>query len=373
MAAYTQCLRCAGAPRRPAGGSGLSLPFLLGMPLSMTPGSSIIDSPELRCRHGLRRVLRLGTPNSPAIRFTRARISGLPDSRICYGLPSCSPPVRIRPICSAPEGFYFQASNGSVALPVAGYDYNSDWTPLLAGLSPAEMAASLAAPEPSGPNSGTRLPPWVFDGEAFPFLRFAVCAPARVTRLPGSESGACFAGSHSPWPPPLAPPAPRPVARLCSSASQLLWQSLTSRDRASSATAPRLPDADRRRLPNGRSRDLPVPAQRASAHARFFDHAGSTRRSRWRACSCCLPYSKQRRHPDLGFRGSMAGLCPPLPTLRRRPRGRQRTARGRCRSLLLHRSGLAPPTPCRSPGALRVLHAQPRSRSRRCAETWMAW
>jgi hypothetical protein len=28
-----------------------------------------------------------------------------------------------------------------------------------------------------------------------------------------------------------------------------------------------------------------------------------------------------------------------------------RTARGRCGSLLLHRSGLAPPTPCRSPGA----------------------
>ena len=49
---------------------------------------------------------------------------------------------------SAPEGFYFQASNGSVALPVAGYDYNSVWTPLLAGLSPAGMAASLAAPDP---------------------------------------------------------------------------------------------------------------------------------------------------------------------------------------------------------------------------------
>src|SRR6195256_2575925 len=31
---------------------------------------------------------------------------------------------------------------------VAGYDYNSDWTPLLAGLSPAGMAASLAAPDP---------------------------------------------------------------------------------------------------------------------------------------------------------------------------------------------------------------------------------
>src|SRR5438874_6252561 len=60
---------------------------------------------------------------------------------------------------------------------------------------------------------------------------------------PGSESGACFAGSHSPWPPPLAPPAPLPVARLCSSASQLLLRSLTSHVRSSSATAPRLPDA----------------------------------------------------------------------------------------------------------------------------------
>src|SRR5215470_9511378 len=48
----------------------------------------------------------------------------------------------------------------------------------------------------------------------------------------------------------------------------------------------------------------------------------------------------------------MAGLYAPLPTLRRRPRGRLRTARGRCGLLLLHRSRLAPPTPCRSPGAL---------------------
>src|SRR5262249_41114698 len=32
--------------------------------------------------------------------------------------------------------------------PVAGYNYSSDWTPLLTGLSPARMAASLAAPAP---------------------------------------------------------------------------------------------------------------------------------------------------------------------------------------------------------------------------------
>jgi hypothetical protein len=51
------------------------------------------------------------------------------------------------------------------------------------------------------------------------------------------------------------------------------------------------------------------------------------------------------------FRGSTAGLCAPLPTLRLRPRERKRTAWGRCGSLLLHRIGLAPITPCRSPGA----------------------
>ena len=54
----------------------------------------------------------------------------------------------------------------------------------------------------------------------------------------------------------------------------------------------------------------------------------------------------------------MAGLYAPLPTLRRRPRGRLRTARGRCGSLLLHRSGLAPQTPCRSPGALTRIAAR---------------
>src|SRR5205807_10646614 len=48
----------------------------------------------------------------------------------------------------------------------------------------------------------------------------------------------------------------------------------------------------------------------------------------------------------------MAGLYAPLPTLRSHPRGRLRTDRGRRGLLLLHRSGLSPHTPCRSPGAL---------------------
>ncbi len=37
---------------------------------------------------------------------------------------------------------------------------------------------------------------------------------------------------------------------------------------------------------------------------------------------CCLPGREPCRHPGLGhFRGSMAGLCNPLSTLRREPRG----------------------------------------------------
>jgi len=149
MAAYTQCLRCAGAPRRPAGGSGLSLPFLLGMPLSMTPGSSIIASPELRCRHRLRRDLSgSALPNLPQSVSRGARISGLPDSRICYGLPSCSPPCTDQTDMLGLRGLLLPGFQRIGRPPRCRiYIYNSDWTPLLAGLSPAGMAASLAAPD----------------------------------------------------------------------------------------------------------------------------------------------------------------------------------------------------------------------------------
>jgi hypothetical protein len=97
----------------------------------------------------------------------------------------------------------------------------------------------------------------------------SVYAPAPLTREPGSESRTCFADAYSPWPPPFAPPtpprafplqvAPQVVLPLCSPASSLLWLGPTSRVRASSATAPRLPDADRpaHATPDGQTRDLP--------------------------------------------------------------------------------------------------------------------
>ena len=77
------------------------------------------------------------------------------------------------------------------------------------------------------------------------------------------------------------------------------------------------------------------------------------------------------------FRGSMAGPCNPLPTLRLYPRGHRRTARGRCGSLLLHRSGLPPPTPCRPPGALRnapiVFSNESRTAARIQNGKWCPW
>ena len=60
-----------------------------------------------------------------------------------------------------------------------------------------------------------------------------------------------------PWSPPFAPPAPQRIAPLCSPASQLLWWSPTSHARASSATAPRLPDADQNIFVTGQTRDIP--------------------------------------------------------------------------------------------------------------------
>jgi hypothetical protein len=117
-----------------------------------------VRSPELRCRHGLRRDLSSSAlPILPQSVSRGARISGF----LIHVLPSCSPANTDQTDASAPEGFYFQAPNGLVALPVFGHIYNGDWTPLLAGLSPTGMAASLATPEPYVRLSRIRLTPRV--------------------------------------------------------------------------------------------------------------------------------------------------------------------------------------------------------------------
>src|SRR4029453_6236762 len=108
------------------------------MPPSLTPGSSSIVSvqntdADIGLRHG---------PKGSALPTSRNPF------RAGHGFRGYAGSLLLRPFrllapctdltdLSANGGFYFQAFNGSVALPVAGYDYNSDWTPLLAGLSPA--------------------------------------------------------------------------------------------------------------------------------------------------------------------------------------------------------------------------------------------
>src|SRR3954464_773666 len=106
--------------------------------------------PVARCRRGLRRdPSGSALPRLPQSVSRGARFSRLHWFPFSTAFPVARPPLdgsdRVSP---ATGGFYIQASDGSVALPAAGYDYNSHWTPLLAGLSPAGMAASLAAPEP---------------------------------------------------------------------------------------------------------------------------------------------------------------------------------------------------------------------------------
>ena len=127
---------------------GFRCSFRPNMPPSLTPGSSIVvqsrtSTSTLAFAMDQR---ALGTPDDPAIRFARGTDFGATLVRDCYGLSGCWPPCTDLTGLPANGGFYFQAFNGSVILPAAGYDYNSDWTPLLAGLSFAGMAASLAAP-----------------------------------------------------------------------------------------------------------------------------------------------------------------------------------------------------------------------------------
>jgi hypothetical protein len=71
-AAYTRCLRCAGAPKRPASGSGLSLRILCWHAALFDHGE--FDFASSRTTTSTRpssRVEQLGTPKTPAIRFTR--------------------------------------------------------------------------------------------------------------------------------------------------------------------------------------------------------------------------------------------------------------------------------------------------------------
>src|SRR5208282_386651 len=110
------------------------------------PGSSTSISRNFDVDIGLRRMTTgSALPTLPQSVPRGRSISWLHWFASATACQVARPPVRIRLERPAFGDFYFQAFNVLVTLPVAGYNYNSDWTPLLAGLSPAGMAASLAA------------------------------------------------------------------------------------------------------------------------------------------------------------------------------------------------------------------------------------
>ena len=152
---------------------GFRCPFLPNMPSSMTPGSSIIvwsrtsmstwPSPSSE---------QLGTPDPPAIRFTRGTYFGA--SWFTHLLR----PVRLlAPLYGSdwntqPSGA-FTSRLSTARSPSPLLDMTTTVTGLLclAGLSPAGMAASLAAPDPYVRLSRIRLV-WGFccQGDITPFF-----------------------------------------------------------------------------------------------------------------------------------------------------------------------------------------------------------
>ena len=148
--------------------------FRLDMPSSVTPGSSIIVIVQFSdVDIGLRRDLSgSALPKFPQSASRGARISGLPGLRYVAACQVARPPVTDRTGSPQHQRAFTSrlSADRSPSLPL---DITTAWTGLLvlAGLSPARIAASLAAPDPYVPNSGIRLLPRVSDGKALLRLR----------------------------------------------------------------------------------------------------------------------------------------------------------------------------------------------------------
>src|SRR3954453_19680908 len=81
--------------------------------------------PVARCRHGLRRDLNgSALPTLPQSVPRGTRFSRLHWFAFATACQVARPLDGLDQVSPATGGFYIQASDGSVALPAAGYDYN---------------------------------------------------------------------------------------------------------------------------------------------------------------------------------------------------------------------------------------------------------
>ena len=144
----------------------------------------------------------------------------------------------------------------------------------------------------------------------------AVCSPAPVTREPGSEPSTCFAGAHSPWPPPFAPPTPlRPPPQT---PPQGAFLTLFAGFISISASVPHLPDADRpsHTTPDGQTPDLPGSGT-IPLHVMWPLTPAGRRHLAYRCLTCCLRANENPRPLRcLIFRGSIPHPMQSLCTLR---------------------------------------------------------
>src|SRR3954468_9015144 len=104
---------------------------------------------------------RLGTPNTPAIRFTRDLVFEASLVRqLLRPVRLLAPLDGSDQVSLATGDFYIQASDGSVALPAAGYDYNSTGLLCWRDFHPQEwQLASLHRIGPSFPGHRGLLHP----------------------------------------------------------------------------------------------------------------------------------------------------------------------------------------------------------------------
>jgi hypothetical protein len=133
-AVYTECLRCAGAPRRPTSGSVLSL---------LTPSRhAILYDPEesIGCLRPVPSPTALAFTRFRAVRHSRVPHHPLPMGRCFRGFLVRYLPLAFATACrfARPPGgsdrvflpangdFYFRAFDGSVTLPAARYDYGGN-------------------------------------------------------------------------------------------------------------------------------------------------------------------------------------------------------------------------------------------------------